>query len=70
MLLASFVLILGLAAGLVAFEYYLLVEPLQWIAQERFEVTKGWTKSVCTVLQRPTRHVPVRQLSMARPATV
>ena len=50
MLLASFVLILGLVAGLVAFEYSLLVEPLQWIARERFEVTKGWTKSVCTVV--------------------
>ena len=34
MLLASFVLILGLVAGLVAFEYSLLVEPLQWIARE------------------------------------
>ena len=33
-LLASFVLILGLVAGLVAFEYSLLVEPLQWIARE------------------------------------
>ena len=49
-LLASFVLILGLVAGLVAFEYYLLVEPLHWIVRERFEVTKGWAKSVCTVV--------------------
>jgi hypothetical protein len=36
MRLASFVFILGLVAGLVAFEYYLLVEPLHWIARERF----------------------------------
>ena len=50
MLLGSFVFILGLVAGLVAFEYYLLVEPLHWIVRERFEVTKGWAKSVCTVV--------------------
>ena len=32
---------MGLVDGMVAFEYYLLVEPIDWIVQGQFEVTKG-----------------------------